>query len=397
MSGIKDVNGSCSVQIVSASLPDMLTAVSRAQIELRNVREVDALTLQAMVSRSQYAKLEKLLAKRGEHCHITGRGGLYWRLASLIRRPVLMLGLAIMLAASLYLPTRVLFIQVEGNNTVSTYQILEKAEQCGIRMGASRSAVRSEKMKNNLLMMIPQLKWAGINTKGCTAVITVTEREIPTESGFDITTKRVVADRDGIIASITTTRGTALCTVGQAVTKGQVLVSPYTDCGISIKLTDAEAEVMAVTNRTFSVKYPYPTAFFSNHTEKHTDVSLLIGKKRIKIYNGSGNCRGVCDKIYEEKFLTLPGGFRLPVAIVLERTVCRSFSEPDGSWQPDIHRLEEFTEAYLRSVMVSGEILSRDYGSVDQQGCVVLEGKYSCLEMIGKLQDEEIVRNEQRD
>lgn len=397
MSGWKEMNGSYLVEIVSASIPDMLTAVARSQIELWDVHYIDELTLRTRIGREQYEELEKLLGKRGEHCRISGRRGFYWRFRGLLKRPVLLVGLLVLLVASLYLPTRVLFVQVEGNEKVSTYQILEHAETCGIRMGASRSAVRSEKMKNSLLMRIPELKWAGINTKGCSAVISVTEREIPIETEISVVPRRIVAERDGVIESITTTKGTARCAVGQAVTKGQVLVSPYADCGISIKLTQVEAEIMALTNRKLLLKIQQPTACFGTESEEHTSLSLLIGKKQIKIYNGSGNYGGICDKIYKEKYLTLPGGFQIPVALVVETTVCYAPKVTETQWQPDIPGLEAFAESYLRSVMVSGKILSGETQTIAEEGGVAMEGRYSCLEMIGKLQDEEIVRNEQRD
>ena len=88
-------------------------------------------------------------------------------------RPVLLAGLGILFLLAMYLPSRVLFIRVEGNMQIPDRQILAAAEECGIRFGASRREVRSEKVKNALLSSVPQLQWAGVNTAGCVATISV--------------------------------------------------------------------------------------------------------------------------------------------------------------------------------------------------------------------------------
>ena len=389
-----NVNGTVIVEIVSASTAEMMTAVVNAGIKLWDVQEIDLLTVQACVAADAYPQLKALLNKRGENCKQLTRTGLYWKLRSMLKRPVLIIGFCILFFASLYLPTRVLFVQVEGNDKVSVHQILENAEACGIRMFASRAEVRSEKVKNRLLKSIPQLKWAGINTKGCIAVISVTERQSSSDEILNANPKRIIAARDGIIESITVTKGAALCKPGQAVTKGQVLVSPYTDCGISIKITDVEAEIMALTNRVFCAKTMLPTALWGENSKEELSVSVIFGKNKIKLYKESGNSGAVCDKIYKEYFLTLPGGFQLPVGFVTERTIYREKEAVDMFWEPDGTRVQQLAEEYLISDMVGGKILSKNSSAECNATCMILKGNYSCLEIIGKLQNEEIVRYE---
>ena len=90
---------------------------------------------------------------------------------------VLIIGLMLLLFFSVWLPSRVLFIEIQGNDTLSAQSILEEAKDCGIIMGASRRFVRSQQVKNTLLDKLPQLQWAGVETIGCVAVITVRERQ----------------------------------------------------------------------------------------------------------------------------------------------------------------------------------------------------------------------------
>ena len=159
-----------------------------------------------------------LLEKRGDRVCVQMRSWRFYLEQSVLKRPLLYAGLALLFACSLMLPTRILGVWVEGNSTVPTRRILEAAQQSGIRLFAPCAEVRSEKMKNALLSAIPELQWAGVNTYGCRAVISVRERTLPERKPEpEKTVGSIVAARDGIVESVTALQGTVLCRPGQAV------------------------------------------------------------------------------------------------------------------------------------------------------------------------------------
>ena len=100
--------------------------------------------------------------------------------------------------------------------------------------------------------------------------------------------------------------------------------------------------------------------------------SLIIGKKRINFQNNSGISGGECVRIYSENYITLPGGFLLPVAIATERyvyyeTQLQSYEAPEAVLQP-------FMEEYLLSRMIAGRIVSRWETLVTSEDVAILEG-----------------------
>jgi hypothetical protein len=244
-------------------------------------------------------------------------------------------------------------------------------------------------MKNMLLDHIPQLQWAGVNTYGCVAVISVRERTEPPATVETHQVSSIVAQRDGVVQSCTVTRGTAMCTVGQAVTKGQILISGFTDCGLCIQADRAEGEILALTNRSLKVITPVNGSVRVSERQSTKKFSLIVGKFRIHFYKDSGILDSTCVKMYSENYMTLPGGFRLPVALAVEE---RIFCHTGQSAQKDYSQtLMDFAQRYLQSQMTAGQILRREE-QID--GCQ-LEGQYACLEMIGQVRYEEsITENE---
>ena len=384
----KSMGGMVELNITSADPGGILEALSGKNIPLHRIRYLDALTVSVLLQRCDSEDARRILEKKGASCKTAGKRGIFYQLTAAVKRPVLVSGLGILLLLTMLLPTRVLFIQVEGNDAVPTRLILEAAAESGIRFGASRGEVRSEKVKNALLGALPQLQWAGVNTSGCVATISVRERAEDPREEERREVSSLVALRDGIIVSCTVTEGSPLCTVGQAVKAGQTLISGYTDLGLLVQATRAEGEVMAQTRRNLTaVTLPEGLARGQVREEKR-NYSLILGKKRINFCNSSRICDAACGRMYKEYYITLPGGFVLPVALAVDIHSCYD-SEPFRKEPEEAFRaLKEFARGYMLSKMVSGSILDTDLTAQTGSDRYCLEAVYNCLEMIGRRRQE---------
>ncbi len=379
--------GMVSLELTSADPSGALNLMQKNNIPVYDLENGEDLQLRFRILRRDHRKLRLLLTKRGDSLRILHKEGLFWGLLGLRKRPVLVIGLSILLAISLWVPGRVFFVQVEGNTSVPTLKILQQAASCGIGFGASRREVRSEKMKNALLSICPELQWAGVNTYGCIAVITVRERSDPEKQDQPKEVSSIVALRDGIIREITVLQGTAQCKPGQAVKAGQILVSGYTDCGIYIQATHAQGEIWAQTQRSITAVFPsdYENRTQISHQQKN--FALIIGKKRINFSKDSGISSATCAKIVTDYPLTLPGGFVLPVSLMVETLI--SYETLETFVSPDPAAMESFASGYLQSQMLAGRIEKTSNVLTELEGILRLDGVYSCYEMIGVDRKEE--------
>ena len=146
--------GRIRLRLTGADIAAALRAFNAADVHILDVITSDALTAELTIYRKDWALVRQVAARRGDDVRVVRYGGAYWSIKKLLHRPVLVLGILLLLILSLYLPTKVLFIRVEGNSTVPANRIIEKASLSGIRFGTDRRAVRSEKVKNALLEAI---------------------------------------------------------------------------------------------------------------------------------------------------------------------------------------------------------------------------------------------------
>ena len=389
----KAISGQLWVELTSAEPELAVSAYAGAGIPMEDLQPQGALTLRFWMPRCCYPQARKLAQKRGDCLKILGKRGIYWMLPRLLRRPVLLLGAAVLTGLTLFLPSRILFVQVEGNAAVPARQILEAAAESGLAFGTSRRQVRSEKVKNALLSKIPQLQWAGVNTSGCVAIVSVRERTAlpPAQDSGGVSS--LCAVRDGYIRSITATAGTALVQPGQTVQAGQVLISGYTDCGLCLRGEQAKGEVFAQTQQELTAVLPAKWTLRGQSLAQRRSYSLLIGKNRINLWKDSGIWEDTCGRMYEEHYITLPGGFRLPLALCIQtRTTFALSSETI----PEAQAGKELTDFARRTVlkrMVAGEIQQAAEHLRQDGGCFWLEARYVCQEMIARRRQEQIGEN----
>ena len=371
------------LELVSADCIGSLRILTEAGICILSARRVDPLTVQFRIRSRDWNWTQKILSKRGEKPVLLGEKGPVKTLRGLTKRPVLLVGILLVLGLTIWMPSRILFIQVKGNERIPAVQILQAAENCGLIFGANRKALRSEQIKNNLLKQLPALKWAGVNTTGCTATIHVTESTPVTQSHSTGGVGNLVAATDGVIQEILVYQGNALCRVGEAVSTGQILISGYTDCGIVLRAQQASGEVFALTRREITVRWSAQAGMAESQEKPKRLLCLLIGKKRINLCLNSRIWDPTCGRMYKEFYLTLPGGFRLPLGIGINTVVPRRITAAN---EPPAQSPAEWVRTVLGNSMVSGRILDSDETLADN-GMVC---RYLCREMIAATQCEQM-------
>jgi len=386
----KSIAGIIDVRVISADIPTAIKTLMNHGIQCFDVRENDALSVEFSIVAYDYPLLTKVLNENIATVQVLQKRGICWKILRLLRRPVLVLGIILLTALTLWLPTRVLFVSVEGNREIPANQILDEVHGCGIYFGADRRSVRSERVKNYLLDAIPDLQWVGVNTYGCVTVVSVRERT-PHEEDYilEANVGSIIARCDGVIKQLTVYSGNPVCKVGQAVVKGQTLVSAYTDCGIIIKATRANAEIVAETQREQEMVSMFPTIIRGVKTGGKSCYSAFFGKKLIKLYKDSGILDAECVRIQKEYHVLLPGGFVLPFGLIEDRYEFYKTIPIAENDIVDYDQMRQLAEEYLKGQMVAGIIISAEDNFQLRKDSCILTSKYICQEMIGKLRREE--------
>lgn len=205
-------------------------------------------------------------------------------------------------------------VRIEGNERVSSTQILRELNEAGLCVGASIRHLDRRDIAGDVLLSTEDLSFVRINLHGTVAHVTVRERELISEEedgGFS----NLVASADATVESLAVSSGNPLVHSGQVVKKGELLVSGITEGLHGNRLVRAEGEIFGRVSRTFSVSVPSTVMVSNEKYSKTTVFSLLFFGKRINIYRNTGNLPDNYATIYHSKPFYLGDSLKLPFGI----------------------------------------------------------------------------------
>lgn len=179
-------------------------------------------------------------------------------------------------------------IKVEGNSLIAGDVIIAACNDVGIREGIPVSAISPSEDKIDLQLAVDGISWAAINIEGC--ILTVNVSEIHRTEPEEKEPCNLVAQFDGVIKKIEANEGNAEVTVGQAVTKGDLLVSGVVELkNGSVHFVRADGMVMAEVYENHKVSVPLKQTVKQLATKSSNRYALSLFGIKIPLYLGGGS------------------------------------------------------------------------------------------------------------
>ncbi len=174
------------------------------------------------------------------------------------KRVGLIAGVAVLLAALLFMGSFIWQIDIVGAQRISQKDILAVLSDLGVRRGTLRRSVDAVDVARQMMLRLPDLSWAAVNLRGSIATVEVRERVIPPKRVDDKTPFNVVSTRDGYITYMEVYEGQPTVKVGDSVLTGDILVSGIMeDKNAKSRTVHARAKIVAQTRETLTLTIPY--------------------------------------------------------------------------------------------------------------------------------------------
>ena len=315
---------------------------------------------------------------------VVGREGAPYFFFRFRRRQALLIGL-LLCATGLFLGSFFVWdFVVEGNETVPTEEILRALEKNDVHLGSFGLSLNGERIRNHVLLDIPELSWITVNVSGCRAHVQVRER-IPAPERLDRQTpSNMIARRAGLVLKVRAVEGVANVQPGSAVEKDELLISGVEDTDtVGARVLAGMGSVTARTWYTLTAPMPLEVLEKQYTGEEKALVSLVFGTHRIKFFSNSSIQGEKYDKITNRHPLSL-FGLRLPATLVVE--TCRFYEavptvrDPAAAEQAG----ENILTAYLTSLVESyGTVSSTLCSSRQKDGVLLVTLSAECVEEIG--------------
>ncbi len=233
-----------------------------------------------------FYKLRKI--RRGIKCKIKiiKKYGVNFYLKKYEKRIGFTVGIAIFAFLLFFLSNFIWIIRIEGNNTLTSQQIILSCKKIGIYEGILKTKINNKYDAQRLQLIQNGIAWCSINVEGCVLTVNISETVLSDREERQ-TPSNLKAIADGKIKRIDVTSGNISVKVGDTVSKGDLLVSGIVQNLSSTLFVHSNGKVIAETKRVFSVNGEF-TQFIEQETGeiiKHR--TLQIFNIKIPLYLGS--------------------------------------------------------------------------------------------------------------
>ncbi len=260
-------------------------------------------------------KVRTMCESVGIEVGVSERRGSLSMLCAVLHRPGIVLGVIICAVMMLYSSHTVWDIRIEGNRYVSDEAIVSTLRECGIGVGSDIRELDIDSIQNKFLIVSDDISWISVNIVGSVAEVEVREVAArPTPSEY--VCSNLVATQNGTVVEFREVRGNIAVTLGEAVSKGDILVcGVWGDENSATRFMRSRGEVMALCSRDMEIRVGLNFDKKVPTGRKKTKKSLIFFDKEVKLFVNSGNLYTSCDIIEREEYFDLFGLGKLPFGI----------------------------------------------------------------------------------
>lgn len=231
-----------------------------------------------------FKRLRAIIRKSEIKAHILKRKGLPFKTAKYNKRIGLLIGAVIFMAFLKVMSGFIWVIDINGNETVSSSQILSACKEIGIKEGVKRSSIHTKTDRERLLLKLDKLAWASLNIEGSRLGVNVTERK--KNEADETAPSNLKATADGIIKKIDIVSGNCLVKTGDAVKKGDILVSGVIEKLSGTHFVKSQGTITAQTVEEIKLEGKYKTEKTINSGKQKTKNVLEIFSLKIPLFLG---------------------------------------------------------------------------------------------------------------
>ena len=354
------LTGSARVRLECASPEAFLNLCAEQGIRFRAARRVSETEVSLTTDRAGLKALRTISSAGGFTIVRVRTEGLSF-LPRRLRNRWLPVAFAALCLVMLWLSSLYIWdLTVSGNDRLSEYEILAVLREHGVDVGTFRGSVDSERLAVEMLTALPQLKWFAINVHGTRAEVLVRERtEKPMVYDMD-EPMMVYATRTGVVTRAVVLSGTALCSEGDVVVEGDILVTGVMESETAnTRFVRALAEVYAVTEHDLTATTPLITAERIKTGAQSTRWSVEIGKISMKFYLNTRILWPKYVKIDNERDLALPTGGALPLSLrktTIEEYILRekTLTEDEAKRRLEQELMTQLSRSICGSILETG-------------------------------------------
>ena len=283
------IKGFLKVGFYGDSCERILNISARNRITFWNTKLVKR-NIETCIYIKDIYKLRIAMRKSHIRLKILERHGLPFIVNRYKKRFGIAAGMAIFFCFLWFMSGYIWIIDVSGNKYVKKEEIIKNCNSIGIYEGVKKTDVNAKYLREKLLINTEDIAWASLNVEGSRLTVNVSETKKKNEQNQPTNLK---ACYDGIITKIDIISGNCLVRKGDAVKKGDILVSGIIENGDGTRFVASNGKVFAEIECNYSLREDYSFTVENKTNNKKHKVVFELFTLKIPLFLGSETGKSV--------------------------------------------------------------------------------------------------------
>lgn len=275
-------------------------------------------------------------------------------------------------------------IEITGNTTIPTEELLQTVQEEGLTVGKLKSSIDSKEIINKIRLDRNDIAWVGIELQGTNVIVKVVEADKKPEIVNEEEYCNIVATKPGIIVKVDALNGTPLVKEGDTVKAGTVLVGGFLEGKYTgTRYVHANGQVQAKVWYSETQKVELKQVQRKRTGNAETKYSVKLNNFPINLYKTLSKFEKY-DTIIEDNKLKLFSDFYLPIEV----SKITNYEIKEEPIEYSIEEAKQMAEKQAKQVL-DGQIANKEnilntYINYQQtEDTIEAEVIYEVLEEIG--------------
>lgn len=249
------------------------------KLNIWNIKNINSGKISFYSTPKEISKMEPFLSRTKCKLNVVKKQGAYYKILKYKKRRIALFFFIIFLIGIYISSTFLWNINIYGNSSVSSQDILDKLKLNNVYRGKSKFGVSESQISDYIRSEFYEVAWVGVKINGTTLDVQIVEKVISDSKEENEKVGDIIATKDAIITKIVAQNGTALYKLGSFIEKGKVAIE-----GKQYINGEVSKNVHASGSLRGKVEYNFTKECLYEETQKE-----YTGKTRIGIGIGINN------------------------------------------------------------------------------------------------------------
>ena len=358
--------------------------VKESGIYLENLKREKSTIIKASVPVKEFKNVAKIAKESKCKIKIKGKKGLPFILNRYRKRKIFAISLLLVLVSLVVLSGFIWNIEITGNETISSEEILNIVKGEGLETGKLKRKIDSKKIVEKIRLNRSDISWVGIKISGTNAVIEIVEADKAPNVINKDDYCNIVANKDAMIVSANAQNGTLQVKEGDVVKQGSVLIAGWLEGKYTgVRYVHATGQVMAKVwySKKEKVYYKQNERKQTGNVEKK--YSINIKNFAINFYKKLSKFE-IYDTINTEKKLRISSNFYLPFELIVKEN--HEVIEEEKNYSKDEAKqigIDNISKELKSQINNEKDIVNEYINTNESEEYIEVEVIYEVLENIG--------------